>query len=81
MKIRRVLPVTALAVAGLCFALSSARPATTGIHANAATAGVDDPPPIECPLCGGDPKLHNQRVAQLTMNGAMFLFNVLSKRW
>jgi hypothetical protein len=30
-----------------------------------AQAAVDDPPPPECPLCGGDPALHAKRLADL----------------
>lgn len=54
---------------GVVLAASSAflAPAATGAAApaHAATCRVDDPPPAECPFCGGNPELHRVRMQHL----------------
>ena len=41
-----------------------------GPRAGSAPQPVDDPPPVECPFCGGNVQLHRQVMAMITTAGA-----------
>ena len=60
MKLTRLLPTALLAPA---LALAAATRPETCIRAE--RVALDDPPPVECLLCGGDPTVHNRVLSRL----------------
>jgi len=71
-----------LAALALCMPLSTLAP--TDDHAPASHAracpALDDPPPVICPLCGGNPELHRQRMSMLAETAANLLLRLVVAR-
>jgi hypothetical protein len=54
---------------------------TTALAANSSRRPVDDPPPepVDCPMCGGNPQVHAQRMLGLEAHQGRLLAYAL--RW
>ncbi|MCE9592699.1 MAG: hypothetical protein K8S98_00760 [Planctomycetes bacterium] len=72
MKLKPAAIVPVLLAVGV-FALASFRPQS--VLPSDAIGLDDDPPPPECPLCGGDPALHAKRLADLATLRFEILFD------
>ena len=65
-----------LALLGLCvLPLAALRPAQP------AEAPLDDPMPIECPMCGGNTAMHMQLVTWITLTQAQAAQLALTSGW
>lgn len=42
-------------------------------HCAAVARGVDDPPPVDCPFCGGNPNAHMRTVRWMVESQALCL--------
>lgn len=72
---KSVRPVSVLAASVLLAAI------TVAFAGSESSGPVDDPPPepIDCPMCGGDPLLHAQRMLRLEAYQGRILAYLL--RW
>lgn len=72
-----------IATAGVAAALGAWRSApqadADALHPR---ASIDDPepPPADCPLCGGDLGLHQRRVAALILTQSEWTFRLVNQR-
>jgi hypothetical protein len=69
----------ALACVPVLLALSAVPAVQTTGHEScrALRASIDDPSPVECPLCGGDAMLHRRRVAWMMATETEFSYHCL----
>lgn len=71
-SLRTMKLLAALALAATCaLPLAALRP---GVQADCAALHVatDDPPPVDCPFCGGDPVAHRLRLRALLYRQASY---------
>jgi hypothetical protein len=61
MKILALASVVALCAAPRVAPTAMPAPHATCVESALASARDDDPPPVECPMCGGNAELHRQR--------------------
>lgn len=71
---------------GFAFVLSLGLGATPGrvLHAPRVQAGqdvlpaaTDDPMPVDCPFCGGDPQLHARRINDIAVTSSRIAYSLL----
>lgn len=41
------------------------------------TASVDDPVPVDCPFCGGNPQLHARRMNDIAVTSSRLAYSLL----
>ena len=49
---------------------------TFGYHHDGLALATDDPVPVDCPFCGGDPILHARRINAIAYVSAKFAYRV-----
>ncbi|MBM3991815.1 MAG: hypothetical protein FJ298_12505 [Planctomycetes bacterium] len=62
----------ALAIVATCALPSAALRPRSHAECAALCSSTDDPPPIDCPFCGGDPVAHRLRLRALLFRQASY---------
>jgi hypothetical protein len=75
---KRLLSAASILGLAVVLSLGSNAAPVAGAHACDLTpAATDDPLPVDCPFCGGDPQLHVRRMNDIAVTTSRLAYSVL----